>query len=95
MENKEVIEIADDKNGGHFVPKVVLKKSEYLYGVQGSYFKDMTYIDAIIKKIELAKATASRMLKGSFMDVDSNRLNKVMESISFNTLLLKEITEEI
>lgn len=93
--SEEVIEVPIDKNGGNFVPTVVLKRSEYLYGVSGSYFKDMSYTDAINKKIELAKATASRMLKSTFMEVDSNRLNKVMESISFNTLLLKEINEEI
>lgn len=81
--------------GGNFVPKVVLKKSEFLYGVPGFYFKDMIYTDAINKKIELSKALVKEMLSGSFMDVDNTRLNKVMESISFNTLLLKEIQGEI
>lgn len=85
--------IPDIQNG--YVPSKEMKKSEYLYGVQGSHFKHMLYEDALTEKIKLAKEMVKELLKVHYTQVDSIRLNKVIDSIKFNNAMLKELDGSI
>lgn len=92
---EEKIEQPPLNNGGNFVLERVMKNSEYLYGVQGSYFKDMIYIDVIKEKIKLAKNIAEQLLIPTYDKRDNLRFNKVMDSIKFNNKILKELNGDI
>lgn len=95
MEDIKINSVPELKNGGHYVPSKEMKKSEYLYGVQGSHFKNMIYADALTEKIKLAKEMVKEILKVHYTEVDSIRLNKVIDSINFNTAMLKELDGSI
>jgi len=75
--------------------------SEYLYGVKGSYFKDMRYIDAIKEKIKLAKSVkrlivdvlyphSPNMSYEKITELDE-RVKNVTKAITYNELLLKDM----
>jgi hypothetical protein len=74
------------------------KKSEYLYGKPGSYFKNMIYREAVIEKIRLGKALRNELSKEVFDNGKhelNTRLNDVIKAIVFNEMLLKELDEKI
>lgn len=81
--------------GDNYVSAKEMKKSEYLYGVQGSHFRNMIYTDALTEKIRLAKEMVKELLKVHYTKIDNNRLNKVIDSINFNNAMLKELDGSI
>ena len=77
--------------------------SKYLYGVPGSYFKDMTYKEAIEEKIRLGKQVEKNLTE-VVCDIDfitegdcetysvvNERLRNVRKAIEHNELLLKDM----
>jgi len=82
-----------------------MKRSDYLYGVPGSYFKDMKYEDVL--KIKIKRATdisreLSEHLHGVNRTTDyqtyqrlNERLIAVLKAIEFNKNLLDEMYDRI
>lgn len=77
--------------------------SKYLYGVPGSYFKNMIYEEAIKEKIRLGKQVEKNLTK-VVCDIDfiieedcetysvvNERLINVRKAIEHNELLLKDM----
>lgn len=79
----------------NYVKHVVMKKSEDLYGVPGTHFRDMTYIDALQTKIELARKIAEELIEVPFNKRDTARITRCLTSVEFNKKLIKELRGEI
>ena len=78
--------------------------SEYLYGVKGSYFKEMSYEDVIKEKIKLGNKLLNKLSdfvfsgKVNLLNKDeyaeiTYRISNVKKAIEYNELLLKDLKE--
>jgi len=76
--------------------------SEYLYGVKGSYFKDMPYEEVLKTKIKLGKELKNKIVNELYPDVKTKipyetsikldeRLKNINKAIVHNELLLKDM----
>ncbi len=80
--------------------KKEIYSSKYLYSVDGSYFKDMSYKEAIEEKIRLGKELLER-LSNIICDMDiigndsynviNERIVNVKKAIEHNEMLLKDM----
>ncbi len=80
--------------------KKEIYSSKYLYSVDGSYFKDMSYKEAIKEKIRLGKELLER-LSNIICDMDiigndsynviNERIVNVKKAIEHNEMLLKDM----
>lgn len=68
-----------------------MKTSNYLYGVpDAEAWSNMSYREALEKKIALAKALINQLQTTSIMERDSTRIVDCLNAIRFNEQLLKE-----
>jgi hypothetical protein len=70
-----------------------MKDCYYLYGSDLKELKDMKYIDALERKIELAEELIKNLLEVDYMNRDMQRVNDALKAIDFNKNLIKEATE--
>ena len=66
----------------------------YLYGFTKEEVQSLAetpYREAIEYKIRAAKALNVRLLQGTYIDSDTNRINAVQKAIKFNETLLEEL----
>jgi len=95
MNDFKLIDLMSDKE---------IWSSEYLYGVKGSYFKNMTYKEAIKIKIKLAKELKSRIVDKLYSNTKdkipyettvelNERIKNIDKAIIHNKLLLKDMEE--
>ena len=74
--------------------KDTLPPYEYYYEYtkeQVAQLSTMPYRDALLHKIESAKALLRKLLHKPFQAQDSTRINDVLKAIKFNHELLKEL----
>jgi len=79
------------------------KKSEFLYDVPGSHFRNMSYETAIKEKIGLGEKLKNKLSNLIFSDKLNKeekmklneRLYMVMKAIEFNRLLIEEMNGKI
>ena len=72
----------------------MLPKYTYYYGFSKDEvikLAEMPYKEALELKINAAKGLAERLLQGSYIDSDTNRVNAVQKAIKFNQELLEEL----
>lgn len=70
-----------------------MKNSQQLYGVLGSTFKDMMYEDVLNYKIDLASEMISKLIDVHYSTRNNEQINKCLDSIRFNSVLLKELID--
>jgi hypothetical protein len=70
-----------------------MKDCYYLYGSDLKELKEMKYIDALKRKIELAENLIENLLKVDYMERDTQRINDSLKAIDFNKNLIKEVTD--
>ena len=73
-----------------------MKRAEYLYGLTDmSHLKDMGYVKTLEHKIEMSKILIAILQKVHYMKKDSTRINKSLDSQSFNQMLIDEVQGKI
>jgi len=93
MSDAKLVDLMSDK---------AIWSSEYLYGVKGSYFKNMTYEEAIRAKIKLAKQLKNSIVESLHSEANSKidyetyvnlceRVKNIDKAIVHNELLLKDM----
>jgi len=93
MNDSKLVDLMSDKK---------IWSSEYLYGVKGSYFKNMTYEEAIKTKIKLAKELKSKIVDKLYSNTKdkipyetsvklNERVKNIDKAIIHNELLLKDM----
>jgi len=93
----------DNCNNNNIVEQEGFKRSEYLYGVHGKYFKDMSYEDAIKEKVSLGKKLLNKLtdellninIKDPIYSKITMRITDVYKAIEFNRKLLLEMENKI
>lgn len=66
----------------------------YLYGMPPKYMTelaDLPYKQALITKVNLGKQLMNELMSISFMEQDTQRINKVANAIKFNQELIAEL----
>lgn len=74
--------------------KLTLPEYTYYYGFtkeQIIALADIPYKQALLNKIQSAKALLSRLLDKPFMEQDTTRSNDVAKAIKFNESLIDEL----
>lgn len=74
--------------------KLTLAEYTYYYGFtkeQIIALADLPYKQALLSKIESAKALLARLLDKPFMEQDTTRSNDVLKAIKFNESLIDEL----
>ena len=74
--------------------KLTLPEYTYYYGFtkeQIIALADIPYKQALLSKIQSAKALLSRLLDKPFMEQDATRCNDVIKAIKFNESLIDEL----
>ena len=67
-----------------------MKKTQYLYGVPASYFKEMTTVEASTEKIRIAKIEIEKLQESHFMVRDYFKINELLDAIKHHEYLLTE-----
>ena len=67
-----------------------MKSTSYLYDLNPEDLKNLTYQDALIKKIIGARKILNKLVRKEDMN-DSERIKDVSDAIIFNKNLLKEL----
>ena len=67
-----------------------MKRTQYLYGVQASYFKKMTTVEASTEKIRIAKIEIEKLQKSHFMVRNDFKINELIDAIKHHEYLLTE-----
>lgn len=67
-----------------------MKTSEYYYGVKGHTFKDLSYVDALVYKIECSKELIHKLQAEMMYNRDNKRINDIVKAIKFNKELIEE-----
>jgi len=73
---------------------MTLPKYTYLYGFTKDQIITLAqapYAVAIQTKINAAKGLNERLLSGTYLEADTNRINAVSKAIKFNEELLSEL----
>ena len=80
--------------------QVKLAPTEYLYGVNPTWFIDMKYEEVLVEKVKLAKQQAKSLFKQQTDALSSDIyleyeywLNNVYKAIEHNEKLLKELNQ--
>jgi len=93
MSDSKLVDLMSDKE---------IWSSEYLYGVKGSYFKNMLYEESIRAKIELAKELKNKIVNELYPSSKTKipyetsvkldeRIKNINKAIIHNELLLKDM----
>ena len=67
-----------------------MRTSEYYYDIKGSSFKDLSYIDALVYKIDCAKELIHKLQEKPLHNRDNKRINDIVKAIRFNKELIEE-----
>jgi len=70
--------------------EITLTPSEYLYGRDLKFLKNVTYQEALQTQLELAEKLLTKLVHEDDME-DDERIKKVQKAIEFNKEKLKEI----
>ena len=67
-----------------------MKRTQYLYGVPASYFKEMTTVEASTEKIRIAKIEIEKLQESHFMVRNDFKINELLDAIKHHEYLLTE-----
>ena len=67
-----------------------MKKTQYLYGVPASYFKEMTTVEASTEKIRIAQVEIEKLQREHFMVRNDFKIKELLDAIKHHEYLLTE-----
>jgi len=84
----------ENNNNKVFVKVKVIKKTEHLFGIQPSVFKEMLYEDVLMLKLKGASEMLEELLKPHYLERDNDRINDIIKAINYTKQLLQELNEK-
>ncbi len=68
-----------------------MRDTQYLYGINPKDFADLTYKEALNRRIESAQNLLRELLEEHYQTRDYARIGEIHKAVSFNEKLLKEL----